>query len=142
MKTLCHIVGFVVLLLCAYCAEEANAAGNQTLWIEVPNGNTSFLYQSQSKNLWWINETCKVKLSAQEIDKTILKSEKLSKNVKIGNQSVKIVQQFKIDLEARDKLEIYSSIRGGWFAIPINVHETCLGKANCQSLLGRPTCPS
>jgi len=142
MKTLCHIVGFAVLLLCTSFAKGAYAAGNQTYWIEVPNGTTSILYRSQDKHLRWIKESCEVKIALQKSEKTILKSEKFSKNVKIGDQTVKIEQQFKIDLEARDELEIYSSFRGGWFAIPINVHETCPGNGNCQSLLGRPACPS
>jgi len=142
MKTLCHIVGFTVLLLCIWFAKEAYAAGDQTYWIEVPNGKTSILYQSRSKNLRWIKENCEVKVGLQQSNNTILKSEKFSKNVQIGTQTVKVVQQFKIDMKTRDELEIYSSIRGGWFAIPINVHETCPGNGNCQSLLGRPACPS
>ena len=131
-----------MFLLCIYGAKVAYAAGNQTYWIEVPNGKTSILYQSKSNDLRWIKESCEVKIGVQQSNNKILQSEKFSKNVKIGNQTVKIEQQFKIDLETRDELEIYSSFRGGWFAIPINVHETCPGNGNCQSLLGRPACPS
>jgi len=136
MKTLCHIVGFVVLLLCANYAEAAETAGNKTYWIEVPNGKTSFLYDGNSNSLRWIKGSCAEKIDLQLSNQNILQSEKLSKNVKVGNQTVKVEQQFKIDLE------IYSSIRGGWFAIPIIVHETCPGKGNCQSQMGRPACPN
>lgn len=142
MKTLCHIVGFAVLLLCACFAKEAYAAGDQTYWIEVPNGKTSILVDSKSKNMRWIKENCEVKIGLQQSDNIILKSEKFSRNVEIGGQTVKVEQQFKLNLKTRDELEIFSSIRGGWLAIPINVHETCPGNGNCQALMGLPTCPN
>lgn len=143
MKTLCHIVGFVVFLLCIGSAKVVYAAENQTYWIEVPNGNTSILYKKNSDNIRWIKESCEIKIKLQQSkNKNILQSEKFSKNVQVGNQVVKVEQQFKLDLDARDELEIYSSIRGGWFAIPIIVHETCKGNGNCQSQMGRPACPS
>lgn len=142
MKTLCHIVGFVALFLGIYGIKVAYAAENQVYWIEIPNGETSIFHQRNSDNIQWIKETCEITIKLQESNKKILQSEKFSKNVEVGNQIVKVEQQFKLDLESRDELEIYSSIRGGWFAIPIIVHETCAGNGNCQSQMGRPACPT
>ncbi len=118
--------------------------------LEIIDGDTAFIVDVKQAKAWWVVGQCRKPIpmsgasQQKNSNKSILSSEIISENVKIGNRQVTLKQQFRFKLAASPNenynVEVYNSLRGGWSPVPVQAKANCAVDAACRLRMESPEC--
>ena len=130
----------VVLGLCLARTGWAKSPAGPIV-LDVDGGDTAFAVDPARRTAWWLKDTCRVALPlTADSTATRLLTEPKTDTVSLGNRDIRMTQQFRFDLEDGDAtISIYSSVRGGWAAVPTKRDRACEASA-CRARTELPEC--
>ncbi len=146
MNAIKHIALFcgIVLLAIGVIPQPATANQENIVFLDIPEGDTSFIVDEAKSMAWWVTGECKRPLPLEKRKnnkKQTFTSIKASKNVNIGSRQIKLSQQFRFNLApSQASVDVYSSVRGGWSSIAVEVNETCTQEQTCRARMELPEC--
>ena len=146
MDAIKHIALFCgMILLCFGVKTEAAWAGSsEAVLLEIPEGDTAFLIDQKINKAWWITGECKRSIPlepSKNAQSTQVLSKKLSENVTLGSRQIQLQQQFRFNLAPSEaSVDVYSSVRGGWSSVPVEVNLTCDQNPTCRARMELPEC--
>jgi len=118
--------------------------------LEIIDGDTAFIVDAKQAKAWWVVGTCREPIpilgasKKKNSNKSILSSEIISDNVKIGDRQVTLKQQFRFKLAANPNenynVEVYNSLRSGWSPVPVQAKANCTVDATCRQRMELPEC--
>ena len=123
-------------------ASSALADRGEPVGLTVIGGDTAFSVDLSSKQAWWLKETCRVTLAIDRSasSDTVLMSEPKTEQVSLGQTQIRLKQQFRFDLSGETaNVSVYSSVRGGWAAVPVERDRACQS-GTCRFETELPEC--
>jgi len=127
---------FTALSTLAFAAREA-------VIVEIIDGDTAFMVDEQAAQAWWIVGECRRPIPLEKDKNSInsMTSEAISNDVTLGSHHIRLEQQFRFNLATTPaSVEVYSSMRGGWSSVPVQVNKTCSVTASCRARMELPEC--
>ena len=131
----------------ASLAGLAQSAGTEVVMLEIVDGDTAFLVDSEANKAWWIVGECRREIpmdqssSSKEKSTNSMTSKVISNDVRMGSRQVELRQQFRFSMASTPvRVDVYNSVRGGWSQIDVTVNETCTIDATCRRLAELPEC--
>ena len=110
--------------------------------LDVEGGDTALAVAPDRMEAWWLKGECRVgiALDAKRSTADTLFSVAQTEIVALGADRIRLTQQFRFDLspDAID-VSIYSSVRGGWAAVPTKRDRACEASA-CAARTELPEC--
>lgn len=146
MNAIKHIALFcgIALLALGVFPKPVMANAYDVVFLDIPDGDTSFIVDKNNSMAWWVTGECKRPLPLETKNNTkkhIFTSIKSSKNVNMGSRQIKLTQQFRFNLaQSQETVDVYSSVRGGWSSIAVEVNETCAQDQTCRARMELPEC--
>ncbi len=128
----------------ASLAGLAHSAGTEAVVLDIVDGETSFLVDVKAQKAWWIVGQCRRPIPIQSSKKNLnnsMTSNVISNDVRLGSRQVELRQQFRFFMASTPvRVDVYSSVRGGWSQVPVRVNKTCKQDATCRRLAELPEC--
>ena len=146
MNAIKHIALFlgIVLFSLGWVTGTAWAGLSKAVLLEIPGGDTAFVVDKSVNKAWWVTGECKRSVpleSSTKASQTHFVSKKISENVTLGSRQIQLQQQFRFNLASPEaSVDVYSSVRGGWSSIPVEVNETCNLEPICRARMELPEC--
>ena len=141
------LISLLILGLVTQNTAFAGASSSKVM-LEIKEGDTAFMVDQKAQKAWWIVGECrrplpissKLSQSGKTSNKTMM-SEKIIEDVRLGSRQIRLQQQFRFDLASDPvSVSVYSSVRGGWSPVPVQVNQTCAADAICRSRMELPEC--
>ena len=110
--------------------------------LDVEGGDTALAVAPDRMQAWWLKGECRVAIPIDAANSTpaSLLSEAQTEVVSLGRRNVRMTQQFRFDITPNDiDVSIYSSVRGGWAAVPTKRDRACEASA-CRARTELPEC--
>lgn len=144
---LCVLTSLFVIGSIVGTGVEALAA-DDVVHLDVIGGDTAFIVNKQAQKAWWVTGECLRPIPIENRDKaektgsiSLLTSKMMSETVSLGSRQIRLQQQFRFDLATPiPSVDVYSSVRGGWSPIPVQVTTTCSGNTTCRQRTELPEC--
>jgi len=139
LKELISLVIAVIFMALSTLAYAASGA----VMVEIIDGDTAFMVDEQAAQAWWIVGECRrsIPLEKGKNSSNSMTSETISNDVTLGSHHIRLEQQFRFNLATTPaSVEVYSSMRGGWSSVPVQVNETCSVTASCRARMEFPEC--
>lgn len=140
MQKLALIIGFVWGLLLAPSAWAQLTS--DIVVLDVEDGETAFAIKPKTQEAWWLKGECRVAIPLDRnlSSESSLVSEMQTEDVSLGARTIRLSQQFRFDIQSDTiDVSIYSSVRGGWAAVPTKRDRACDASA-CRTRTELPEC--
>ena len=128
------------LSVAASSTSENEASG--TVMLEILEGDTAFLVETQKQRVWWIVGECRreIPIDPSSSSQTLM-SRPMVEDVTLGSRQIKLRQQFRFDLASTPpSVSVYSSVRSGWSPVPVQRNSTCTLQPDCRARIELPEC--
>ena len=139
MQKLAFIIVWLGLFALAP-AQASSPAGFVVL--DVEGGDTALAVSPDRKEAWWLKGECRVAIPIDrtQSDATSLVSVAQTEVVALGAERIRLTQQFRFDIVPDAiNVSIFSSVRGGWAAVPTKRDRACEASA-CHARTELPEC--
>ena len=141
------LISLLILGLVTQHTALASVSSTKVM-LEIIDGDTAFMIDKKASKAWWIVGECrrsipmskKYSSKGKNPNKSMM-SEKIIEDVRLGSRQIRLQQQFRFDLASDPvSVSVYSSVRGGWSPVPVQVNTTCAADATCRSRMELPEC--
>ncbi len=142
MQKLALIIGFLAVLVTALFSSAWAQLSSETIVLDVDGGDTAFALKPGTFEAWWLKGECRVAIpiDIKKSTASSLISEMQTDTVSLGARNIRLSQQFRFDLQSDTiDVSIYSSVRGGWAAVPTKRDRACEASA-CRARTELPEC--
>ncbi len=123
-------------------------AADDVTHLDIIGGDTAFIVDKQAQKAWWVKGECRApipietsKSSGTPLNSAPMTSKLMSETVSLGSRQIRLQQQFRFNLATPlPSVDVYSSVRGGWSPIPVQVTTTCSVDMTCRQRTELPEC--
>ena len=115
---------------------------NDTVLLEILEGDTAFLIELRKKRAWWIVGECRrnIPIDASSTSEILL-SRPIVDDVTLGSRQIKLRQQFRFDLASTPpSVSVYNSVRSGWSPVPVQRNIACTLQPDCRARMELQEC--
>lgn len=139
------LISLLVLACIGLSSADAATSENEAsgaVMLEILEGDTAFLVNTQKKQAWWIVGECRRNIpidpdSASEI----LMSRPMVEDVELGSRQIRLRQQFRFDLASTPPtVSVFSSVRSGWSPVLVKRNDACQTQSDCRARTELPEC--
>lgn len=123
-------------------------AADDVTHLDIIGGDTAFIVDKQANKAWWVKGECRALIPIENSEKSgkppisgRMTSKMMSETVSLGSRQIRLQQQFRFDLATPiPSVDVYSSVRGGWSPVPVQVTTTCTVEMTCRQRTELPEC--
>lgn len=123
-------------------------AADDVTHLDIIGGDTAFIVDKQAQKAWWVKGECRAPIpiensqtSGKPLNSAPMTSKLMSETVSLGSRQIRLQQQFRFNLATPlPSVDVYSSVRGGWSPIPVQVTTTCTVDMTCRQRTELPEC--
>ena len=123
-------------------------AADDVTHLDIIDGDTAFIVDKQAKKAWWVKGECLIPIPIESSENSgkpsisgQMTSKMMSETVSLGSRQIRLQQQFRFDLATPiPSVDVYSSVRGGWSPVPVQVTTTCTAEMTCRQRTELPEC--
>ena len=138
------LISLLILALGQSIAASSTSenGANDTVMLEILDGDTAFLVETRKKRAWWIVGECRreIPLDPSSTSEN-LTSRPMVEDVTLGSRQIKLQQQFRFDLASTTpSVFVYSSVRSGWSPVPVQRNIACSIQPDCRARMELPEC--
>ncbi len=142
-----RVIVLISLLILGLSLGGADAAtpengASGVVMLEILDGDTAFLVETQEKRAWWIVGECRRNIPIDpNSESKILMSRSIIEDVELGSRQIRLRQQFRFDLASTPPtVSVFSSVRSGWSPVPIKRNDACKLQSDCRARMELPEC--
>ena len=142
-----RVFGLISLLVLALGLSVAASStskneANGTVMLEILEGETAFLIETNEKRVWWIVGECRREIPIESFSTSEnMMSRLIVDDVTLGSRQIELKQQFRFDLASTTpSVSVYNSVRSGWSPVPVQQNIACSAQLDCRARMELPEC--